>query len=75
MVTRDKKIRTRPEERRAIVEHNVGCFILAQKQALNRWNQLKIVVQTLDNMTRRFDETPKPVIFTIDSALRFRRYM
>ena len=75
VVTRDKKIRTRPAERRAIIDNNVGCFILAQKRALDRWNQLKIVVQTLDEMTYRFDETPKPFIFTVDSAFRFHRYL
>ncbi len=35
VVSKDKKIRTRPEERRAVKENNVGCFILNYKQPLN----------------------------------------
>lgn len=73
VVTRDKQIRRRYSERKAILDHNVGCFILGQKQTLNRWHHLKAIVGTLDEMERRFEETPRPFIFTIDSALSFRR--
>jgi hypothetical protein len=36
VISKDKKIRIRPEERRAIKENNVGCFILNYRQPLNR---------------------------------------
>lgn len=75
VVTRDKRIRSRPREREAIRANGTGCFILAQKQVPTPWAALKIVVPTLDEMVRRFDETPRPFIFTIDSTLRFRRYV
>ena len=75
VVTRDKQIRRRYAERRAILDNNVGCFILGHKQTLNRWNLLKVIVGTLDDMEQRFAETPRPFIFTIDSTSRFSRYM
>ena len=55
--------------------NGVGCFILGHKQTLNRWNLLKVIVGTLDDMEQRFADTPRPFIFTIDSASRFNRYM
>lgn len=75
VVTRDKRIRTRPRERQAINENATGCFILAQRQVPTPWAALKIVVPTLDEMVQRFAETPRPFIFTIDSTLRFRQYL
>ncbi len=75
VVTRDKRIRIRRAERQAIEDHRVGCFVLASAGNLGRWETLKVVVPTLDEMVRRFDETPRPFIFTIDSALSFRRYL
>ena len=75
VLTRDKQIRRRYVERQAILDNNVGCFILGHKQTLNRWNLLKVIVGTLDDMEQRFAETPRPFIFTIDSTSRFSRYM
>ena len=73
VVTRDKQVKRRYAERNAILENDVGCFVLGQKRTLNRWNLLKVIVGTLDGMEQRFAETPRPFIFTIDSAPSFRR--
>ena len=73
VVTRDKQIRRRRAERQSIVDNDVGCFILGGKRTLDRWGLLKLVVGTLDEMEQRFDEVPRPFIFTIDSARQFRR--
>ncbi len=75
VVTRDKRIRTRPRERQAINENGTGCFILAQRQVPTPWVALKIVVPTLDEMVQRFAETPRPFIFMLDSMPRFRQYL
>ncbi len=64
-IVRDKKIRTRPAERQALEDHGVGCFMLTQKQPLTRWDYLKLIVGTLDEMERRFSATPRPFIFGI----------
>ena len=73
VVTRDKQVRRRYAERNAILDNDVGCFVLGQKRTLNRWNLLKVIVGTLDGRKQRLAETPRPFIFTIDSALAFRR--
>lgn len=74
-VSRDKKIRTRPGARQAIQDNNTGCFILTQRQNLTPWDLLKVIVPALDEVERLFAETPRPFIFTIDSAKRFRRFV
>jgi hypothetical protein len=65
VIVRDKKIRTRLGERQAIVEHNVGCFILNQGNDPTRWEYLKLLALTLDEMTDEFERTARPFIFTV----------
>lgn len=74
VISKDKKIRTRREERRAVKENNVGCFILNYKQPLNRWEILKLVTSTLDEMEEKFANTPRPFMYLIDRNGRFRPY-
>jgi hypothetical protein len=74
VITKDKKIRTRPEERRAVKENNVGCFILNYRQPLNRWEILKLVTSKLDEMEEKFANTPRPFMYLIDRNGRFRPY-
>jgi hypothetical protein len=73
VISKDKKIRTRPEERRAVKENNVGCFILNYRQPLNRWEILKLVTLTLDEMEEKFANTPRPFMYLIDRNGRFRQ--
>jgi hypothetical protein len=61
--SRDKRIRSRPAERQAIVAHRVGCFFLTQKQPLTRWEYLKLLVLALDEMGSRFASTPRPFMY------------
>lgn len=72
-ITRDKKILTRPAERRAILLHQVGCFCLTQKQASTRWQYLKLLVNTLDEMERLFASTQRPFIYSVGRTGQFRR--
>lgn len=71
-LSRDKKLRTRPAERRAIAEHGVGCFILTQRAPLTPWGYVKVLVPILDDLVARFEQTARPFIFTInrDGAVR-----
>jgi len=73
VVSRDKKIRTRPGERRALLDAGVGCFILAQKQNLTRWDYLKLLATTLDEMERVFANTERPFIYAVGRTGQFRR--
>jgi len=65
VITRDKKIRTRPGERRALTSQNVGAFCLTPKVNLTRWELLKLLVATLDEMERLFASTPRPFLYGI----------
>ncbi|MCY0898115.1 MAG: hypothetical protein OWU33_04140 [Firmicutes bacterium] len=72
VVTRDKRIRTRPHERSALLRYGVGCFVLAQNRNLTRWEYLKLLTATLDHMETLFDTTPRPFIFAVysDGSIR-----
>ena len=65
VVTRDNKIRTRPGERAAIIQHKVGCFCFTQKQPITRWGYLKLFALSLDEMEGIFSRTERPFIYGI----------
>lgn len=73
VITRDKKIRTRPGERAAIAAAGVGCFVLTQKKDPTKWEYVKLLALTMDEMERIFDETPKPFIFEVNANGQFKR--
>ena len=74
VITHDKKIRTRPGERRAIAEHGVGCFILTYRQDLKKPEIAEIVLSALEDMEDLFKKTPRPFIYTVSKDGEFRRY-
>jgi hypothetical protein len=74
IITHDKKVRTRPGERRAIMEHGVGCFILTYKQDLSKLEIANLILSLLEEMEKRFQKTPRPFIYTVSKAGQFRRY-
>ena len=71
VIVRDKKIRTRPGERRMLMEGNVGCFIISQKRNLTRWEYLKLLAATLDKMEETFATLQRPFICKVDAAGKF----
>ncbi len=74
VITHDRKVRTRPGERRAIMEHGVGCFILTYKQDLRKEEIVALIAENLEEMERRFEETPRPFIYTVSKNGQFREY-
>lgn len=72
-ITRDGKIRTRPAERQAIVEHHVGCFILTYRNDLKRGEIAQLVLDTIEEMEEKFRTTPRPFIYTVAGYGEFRR--
>lgn len=74
VITRDKKIRTRPGERRAIAEHGVGCFILAYRQDLTKQEIAEIVLSALEDMEELFASTRRPFIYTVSKGGEFKQY-
>ncbi len=73
VITHDAKIRTRPGERRAIIEHGAGCFILTYKQDLTKTDILAVVVSVLEKMEALFSTTPRPFIYTVNKDGEFRK--
>jgi hypothetical protein len=67
VVSRDKKIRTRLRQRALVKQHGLGCFILQQKQDPTRWQYLKLLAASLDEMERLHTNTPKPFIYLVDA--------
>jgi hypothetical protein len=65
VILRDKRIRTRYGERQAIVENGVGCFILNQGNDPTKWEYLKLLALTLDEMLDKFETTARPFIYTV----------
>lgn len=75
VITRDKRIRYRKAEIRAIQENNVGCFVIGEKRDLSKWNLLRIVVCKMDSMEERFSQEERPFIYVIDAAGELRRVL
>lgn len=67
VILRDKKVRTRPGERAAIIKHGVGCFIINQKKNPTRWDYFKLLAKTLDKMEEYFATAERPFIYKVDS--------
>lgn len=74
VITHDRKIRTRPGERRAIMENGVGCFIMTYRQDLKKEEIVALISSTLEEMERRFEETRRPFIYTVSKSGEFREY-
>jgi hypothetical protein len=74
-VMRDVHVRTRPEERRAIRESNLGCFNFNYKKNKSRWQTLQLVCATLDEMEDKFENTPRPFMYMVNGNARFTPYV
>ncbi len=73
VITHDAKIRTRPGERRAIMEHGAGCFILTYKQDLTRTDIFDLVFSLLEEMEVLFSRTRRPFIYSVNKSGQFRK--
>jgi hypothetical protein len=74
VITHDRKVRTRPGEREVIMRHGVGCFILTYRQYLKEQEVLDLILRTLEEMERRFEETPRPFTYTVSKNGEVREY-
>jgi hypothetical protein len=73
-ITRDARIRTRPGELQAIRNHNVGCFILTYRNDLTKPEIVRIVLDNIEAMKKKFSTTPRPFIYTVTRDGEFRLY-
>lgn len=74
VITRDKRIRSRPGEREAIMTHSVGCFILTYRNDLKRDEIARVVLASIDAIEEKFRTTPRPFIYTVSKDGEFREY-
>jgi hypothetical protein len=56
-------------------EHDVRCFILSYRQPWKKGEIVALIASTLDEMERKFAETPRPFIYTISKNDGFREYV
>lgn len=75
VVGRDRRIRYRPAEKQVILDHRVGYFCITQDTNPTRWEYLRLVVSTLDEMERLFDVTERPFIYGVYKDGAFRRLL
>lgn len=73
VVTRDRRIRSRPAEIDALVSHGVGTFILRQRRPMSASDVLDVVSANLDGMERLDRETPRPYLFSVSRTAGIRR--
>lgn len=74
-ITRDGYIRHRPGEKRAIVEHRVGCFILTYKNDIEKPEIIQIVLDNIEEMEEKFRTTERPFLYTVTKDGEFRHYV
>lgn len=74
VISRDKKIRTRPGERQELLDAGVGCFILASKKDMTKADMTTLIENCLSRMECIFNLEPRPFIYTISGTGDFRRY-
>jgi predicted nuclease of predicted toxin-antitoxin system len=64
LVSRDRKIRFHPAERRALIQYRVGAFFLSGKD-LDSWDLVEQVVRNWRRMKEYAEEQSKPFIYNI----------
>lgn len=75
VIGRDRRIRYRPAEKQAILDHRVGYFCIAQDANPTRWEYLRLIVGTLDQMEQLFATVERPFIYGVYKDGAFRRLL
>jgi hypothetical protein len=65
VILRDKRIRTRPGEIRALLENDVGAFILSGAGNYTKWETLQLLARKWDSMQEVAEVETRPFIFTV----------
>jgi hypothetical protein len=73
-IMRDKRVRFRPGERRAIIDHNVKAFIMTGAGNYSRWQTLDLLVRRWDRMEAIATSLKPPFICAITQGGIEQRY-
>jgi len=65
VVMRDRKLRSRPAEKRALIEHPLRALILTSAGQLEVWDQLRILLRLWDPIEKLIEREPGPWWYTI----------
>jgi hypothetical protein len=68
VVTKDRKIRTRPGERNALVDAGVRSFCATHAGNYTMWELLKLLVARWDDMEEIATHVPGPYIYSVTKA-------
>lgn len=64
VITKDDRIRRNMAERAALVGHNVGCFVLSQRNA-TRWQMAQALMRAWDTIERIAATESRPFLYAI----------
>lgn len=64
VITKDDRIRRNMAERAALVGHNVGCFVLSQRNA-TRWQMAQTLMRAWDTIEQIAATEPRPFLYAI----------
>ena len=67
VLLRDKRIRSRPGERAALVRHRLRAFCLTTSGNATRWEILTLVVRQWPAIERTAEAEPGPYIYAVTS--------
>lgn len=68
VVTRDKRIRRRPGEMRALVDAGVQAFCLTGAGQFTRWDTARLVMRRWDDMNERCADEPGPFLYAVTAG-------
>ncbi|MEE8601512.1 hypothetical protein [Euzebya tangerina] len=65
VIMRDKKIRSRPGERRALLDHGVAAFCLTTSGNKSKWQMAQILMRHWERIEEVTAEVPRPFIYAV----------
>jgi hypothetical protein len=65
VLTRDKKIRSRPVERQALLDHDLRACFLTSGAHLNLFGQLQLWLRFWDDIEQLVEEQPRPWLASV----------
>jgi hypothetical protein len=65
VISRDKHIRRKPAELRAVMDYGVRLFVLTSAGNLTRWDTLDLLVRRWPEITTAADNNVGPFIFSV----------
>lgn len=65
VLMRDKRVRTRPWERRAVLDHDILAFVSTTTGNSNNWDEMLLLVKHWDAIDGLTDAAPRPALYAV----------